>query len=297
MTGDDEYPSEDIEVIVAFPAGGGTDRVGRQIVDVADEELDASMYVTNVTGGGGVTGFTEWKNSEPDGYAIGIATIGLSIFKPLGIADITPDDFKPVMQFNSDPAGIAVHEDAPYGTLEEFVEYAENNPGEIQVSTDGEGGIWHLAGVGFELEADIELDYVGYDGGGPATTAVVNGEMDATTSSVPEVAPQVEDGPLELLAVMESERHDNFPDVPTLQEEGYDFTLGAWRGIAVPAETPDDRIEFLHDVFYEAFQTDQFQSFMSEQGFGTIYRDTEEFGEFWEQDYQRFQDLTDELGM
>lgn len=294
---DGDYPNEDIEVIVAFPAGGGTDRAGRQLVEAAEEHIDTSMYVTNIEGGGGVTGFTEWKNSDPDGYTIGIMTIGLSIFEPLGLADITPEDYDPVMQFNSDPAGITVHEDAPYSTLEEFVEYAEDNPGGIQTSTDGEGGIWHLAGVGFEMAAGIELDYVGYDGGEPATTAVVNGEVDATTSSVPEVAPQVENGPLELLAVMEEERHDNFPDVPTVTEEGHEFSLGAWRGVATPAGVDDDRIEVLHDAFYEAYQSEQFQEFMSEQGFGMIYRDTQEFGEFWDEDYQRFQELTDELGL
>lgn len=293
----DDYPSQDIETIVAFPSGGGTDRTGRQLVDVAEENIDPSMYVTNVEGGGGVTGFTEFKNADPNGYTIGVVTIGLSIFEPLDLADITGEDFEPIMQYNADPASVTVHEDAPYGTIEEFVEYAEENPGEIQASTDGHGGIWHLAGVGFQQEAGIELDYIGYDGGGPATTAVVNEEVDATMTSVPEVAPQVQDGPLELLAVMGDERMDLFPDVPTLKEVGYDFSLGAWRGIGAPAGTPEDRIEVLHDALYEAYQDDEFQSFMEQNGFETVYRDPEEFGEFWEEDYNQFNDLIGSLDL
>jgi tripartite-type tricarboxylate transporter receptor subunit TctC len=294
---DDEFPSQDIETIVAFPAGGGTDRAGRQLVEATEEHLDEAMYVTNVEGGGGVSGFTEIMNAEPDGYTVGVMTIGLSIFEPLDTADITGDDFEPIMQFNDDPASVTVHEDAPYDTLEELVEYAEDNPGEVQVSTDGHGGIWHIAGVGFEEEAGIEFDYVAYDGGEPAVTAVVNEEVDATMTSVPEVAPQVEDGPLELLAVMGDEPMDLYPDVPTLEEEGYDFSLGAWRGIGAPADTPDDRIEILHDAFYEGYQDEEFQSFMEENGFEMVYRDPDEFGQFWEEDYEQARELIEGLDL
>ncbi len=93
------------------------------------------------------------------------------------------------------------------------------------------------------------------------------------------------------------ERVDLFPDVPTLQELGYDFTMGAWRGLTVPQGTDEERIATLEDGFTTVYESDDFQSFMEEQGFGLVYRDAEEFGQFMESEYERFGQIIDELGL
>jgi tripartite-type tricarboxylate transporter receptor subunit TctC len=293
----DEFPSQDIEMIVPWSAGGGTDRTGRQLAELADEKLDSSVFVSNQTGGSGSVGFNAIANSDADGHTVGVTTVEICTISHLDIADITPDALDPVIQYNFDPASLTVHEDAPYSTIDEFVEYAEENPGEINISNSGIGAIWHLSGAGFALEADIDVEHIGYDGGEPATTAVVNGEVDATTASAAEVAPQVEDGPLEVLGVFGEERLDLFPDTPTLREAGYDFTMGAWRGLTVPEGTPEDRIEMLRDTFTEVYESDDFQGFMEDNGFGLVYRDTDEFGSFMDSEYERFGEVIDNLDL
>jgi tripartite-type tricarboxylate transporter receptor subunit TctC len=294
---DDEFPSQDIEMIVPWAAGGGTDRTGRMLAELVQDELGTSAFVTNRTGGSGSVGFNAIANADPDGHTVGVTTVEICTISHLGIAQITPDDLAPVMQYNFDPASLTVPEDAPYGSIEEFVSYAEENPGEIRISNSGIGAIWHLSAAGFANEAGIDVRHIGYDGGAPATTAVVNGEVEATTASAAEVAPQVEDGPLQILAVFGEEPVNIFPDVPTLQEEGYDFTMGAWRGLTVPTGTPEGRIETLHEAYRSVYESDEFEAFMEDNGFGMVYRGPEEYGQFMDDELERFGEIIEELGL
>lgn len=296
--GDPEtFPSQDIEMICPWSQGGGTDRTARALAEMVQDEIDTSAYVTNQTGGSGSVGFNAISNAQADGHTVGILTVEICTISHLGVADVSPDDVGGVMQYNFDPAALTVHQDAPYSTLEEFVDYAEDNPGEIRVSNSGQGAIWHLSGAGFAREAGIELEHIGYDGAAPATEAVLSGEVEATTSSAAEVAPQVQDGPLEMLAFFGEERHPLFPDVPTLQEAGHDFTMGAWRAIGVPAGVDEEIVGQLHDAYNSVYESSEFEEFMDDNGFGMVYRDTEEFEEFMDSEYERFGKLIDDLGL
>ena len=293
--GGDEFPSQDIEMIVPWASGGGTDRTARQLADLVEDELETSVFVSNQTGGSGSNGFNAVANADADGYTVGVTTVEIATIAHLDIADITPDALDPIIQYNFDPASLTVHDDAEYGTIEEFVEYADQNPGEINVSNSGIGAIWHLSAAGFALEAGIDVEHIGYDGGEPATTAVVNGEVEATTASGAEVASQVLDGPLNALGVFGEDRLDLFPETPTLQEAGYDFTMGAWRGLTVPSGTDTERVETLTEAFTAVYESDEFQEFMQDNGFGLVYRDTEEFGEFMDNEFGRFEEIISDL--
>lgn len=291
------YPSEQVEMIVPWSAGGGTDRTGRKLANLAGEHMDTEFFVSNQTGGSGSVGFNAIANADPDGYTVGVTTVEICTISHLGIAEVNPDDLTSVMQYNFDPASLTVPEDAPYDTVEEFVQYAKDNPGEISISNSGIGAIWHLSAAGFAQQAGIDVKHVGYDGGAPATKAVLNGEVQATTASAAEVAGQVQDGPLKTLGVFGDERVSIFPDVPTLKEAGYDFTMGAWRGLTVPNDTPDERVSQLHDAYKSVYDSDDFKSFMDENGFGTVYRDTEEFSSFMDSEYDRFADIIESLDL
>lgn len=297
LSGGSEYPSEKVEMIVPWSAGGGTDRTGRKLAELAGDFMDTSFFVSNKTGGSGSVGFNAIANADPNGYTVGVTTVEICTISHLGIANVSPDDLKSVMQYNFDPASLTVPEDAPYDSVEEFVQYAKDNPGEIKISNSGIGAIWHLSAAGFAQQAGIDVKHVGYDGGAPATKAVLNGEVQATTASAAEVASQVKDGPLKTLAVFGDERVSIFPDVPTLKEVGYDFTMGAWRGLTVPTETPDERVSMLHDTYKSVYDTDEFKNFMDQNGFGTVYRNTEEFSSFMDSEYDRFGTIVEDLGL
>lgn len=280
----EEFPSEDIEMTVPWAAGGGTDRTARQLASVGESHTDSSVYVTNKTGGGGVVGFNAIKNSATTGYSVGVIASTLMVLHHYGRTDITYEDFDPIMQYNADPASITVHEDAPYDTVEGLVEHAKNNT--VSVGTAGPGDIWHLAAVGFAQQADIEFKHVTYDGSAPAVTAVVNGEVDATTTSIPEAAPQVEDGPLKFIASMGEDRHYQFPEVPTLVEKGYDWNLSAWRALVTPAGVDDSRLSTLEEIFTSTYEDEDFQSFMETNGFNLAYKNSQDLGDFMQSQHE-----------
>ncbi|WP_157224643.1 Bug family tripartite tricarboxylate transporter substrate binding protein [Natronococcus occultus] len=292
-----EFPDDDIEIICPFDEGGGTDLTARQLSEQLEAELDTSSFVTNSTGGSGSVGFSEIASASADGHTLGILTVEICTVSHLDIGDVTHEDMTPILQYNFDPAALTVHEDAPYDTLEEFVDYAEDNPGEVSVSNSGTGAIWHLAAAEFEQAADIELDHIGYEGAAPATEAVLSGEVEATTSSAAEVSSQVQDGELEMLAFFGDERHPAFEDVPTLTEEGYDVTVGAWRGIGGPADMDDEIVATLEDAFDEIHDSAEFEEFMENNNFQLEHRDADDFGQFMDEEYDRFGDLIDELGI
>ncbi|MDG5818627.1 tripartite tricarboxylate transporter substrate binding protein [Natronococcus sp. A-GB7] len=292
-----DFPSDDIEIICPFDEGGGTDLTARQLSEQLENQLDTSSFVTNSTGGSGSVGFSEIASASADGHTLGILTVEICTVSHLDIGDVTHEDMTPILQYNFDPAALTVHEDAPYDSLEEFVDYAEDNPGEISVSNSGTGAIWHLAAAEFEQAADIELDHIGYEGAAPATEAVLGGEVEATTSSAAEVSSQVQDGDLEMLAFFGDERHPAFEDVPTLTEEGYDVTVGAWRGIGGPAGMDEEIVETLEDAFDEIHSSEEFEEFMENNNFQLEHRDAEEFGQFMDEEYDRFGELIDELGI
>jgi tripartite-type tricarboxylate transporter receptor subunit TctC len=291
-------PSE-IEMIVPWASGGGTDRTARQLASQAGEQSDVSFFVSNVTGGSGSAGFRRVANADSDGSTVGVLTVEVCTISHLDISDVTPDDFKPVMQYNFDPASLTVHEDEPYDTIEGFVEHAQNSEDTIQISNSGIGAIWHLSAARFAQAAGVSdnVNHIGYDGGAPATTAVVNGEVDATTASAAEVAPQVQDGPLKILGVMGEEPVSIFPDTSTFQDAGYDITVGAWRGLGVPAATPDETVDMLHDTYKSVYDSDTFQEFMNNNGFGLVYRDPTQFDEFMTQQYGEFENTISSLDL
>ncbi len=285
------FPEEEILIIVQAAPGGVSDAVGRAMAAAAEEFLGVPIAVTNITGAAGAIAMERVKESEPDGYTIGYVPVELSMVKALGYADISPDDFDLIMRVNIVPAALTVRSDAPYQTFEEFVEYAEENPGAILVGTSGTGSIWHIAGLALEEAADVQFTYVPFDGAAPSVTALLGGHITAVTCSPTEVLSGVEAGDLNILAVLGAERTPLFPDVPTALELGYDVNVLAWGGFALPKGVPSEVYDTIADAFYQAFQSERFTGIMEDWGIELSYLDGEGFAEFANQQFEMYMDL------
>lgn len=292
--GGEDFPSEQIELIVPWAAGGGTDQTARQLASAAEDSCGTNVIVSNQTGSTGAVGHRAAADAESDGYTVGIATAELAMVNHLGVAQITPDDLKGVMQYNFDPAAITVGADSPYQTIDDFVSAGESGE-TVRIGTSGTGGIWHISAAGMAEEVGADYTYVPFDGAAPAIQAVLGGQIEATAASGAEVAPQVESGELRPLAVMGEDRIDVLPDTPTLQEQGIDYTSGTWRGLAVPNDTPDERVQTLNECFKEAYDSAAFQDFMEQNGFGMVYKPAEEFEQFMSEEYERFGNVIESL--
>lgn len=295
-----DFPNQDIEIICPWSSGGGTDRTARKVAELAEEHLGVSVYVVNRTGGSGAVGHSAAAYAYPDGYTVGLATMELATLKHLGFSRVTYEDVTAVAQYNADPAAISVREDFPADNVQELIDLAKEREEKLKASHSGTGAAWHLAFAGFAREAGIadDINYLSYDGAAPAIKAVLGEEADLTPSSAVEVYPQVEAGDMKVLAVMADERLEGIlPDVPTLKEEGIDYAAGTWRGLVVPEGTPEERVEILSEAFRKVYNSEEFQEFMDDQGFGMKWRGPEEFQEFLADQHEVYGGVIDQLGI
>ena len=278
------YPEKPITIIVPWAAGGGTDATARTIATALEEELGQTVNVVNRTGGSGVVGHSAMATARPDGYTLGLVTGELNMMHWQGLTNLTYEDYTPIGQINFDYPGIQVRADAPYESLEDLVAAIREEPkGTFQASGTGLGGVWHLAFAGFLMDQGMEADRVTWipsQGAAPAMTELAAGGLEIVPSSVPEARSMIEAGRAKSLGVMGPERIESFPDVPTIQEAiGSDYLVGEWRGIAGPKGMDPEVVATLETALEAAYNSDTYQDFMSQQGFGTEWRNAEEFGQ------------------
>jgi tripartite-type tricarboxylate transporter receptor subunit TctC len=297
-SGGEEFPSDTIEMIIAYSAGGSTDVSVRSLASAAEDTCGTNVIASNQTGAGGATGFTAAANAEPNGYTVGATASELAFLYQYGTTEVRPDDFKGVMRYALNPHIFWVSAESPYETIDDVISAAEDGE-TINVSTSGTGGVYHLAFAGMALEAGVQDQFtnVPYDGGATAVQAAVAGETDMAVSVFQEGASQAESGRLRPIAVAGEERVEAIPDVPTLREQGIDWTSASHLGLAVPAETPDDQVQTLADCYKEAFDTEEFQQAMEEQNLTLSYMPPEEFDQYLRSLSDRYGRVIEEVGI
>ncbi|MBZ0258915.1 tripartite tricarboxylate transporter substrate binding protein, partial [bacterium] len=138
------FPSKPITIVVTWDAGGGTDALARSLALHSSDAFGTVVNVLNRPGGSGAVGHSFGATARPDGYTVTMITYELCTYQPLGRVDLSPLNYKPVMQLNEDPAAITVHADSPWQTLGEFIEYAKQHPGEVTIGNSGPGAVWHI---------------------------------------------------------------------------------------------------------------------------------------------------------
>ncbi|HDQ14040.1 MAG TPA: tripartite tricarboxylate transporter substrate binding protein, partial [Sediminispirochaeta sp.] len=189
------------------------------------------------------------------------------------------DEFEHVARIGFTSMPIAVRADAPYQSLEEFVEYAQENPGKVKIGNAGTGSATHLTAVVFAEAAGLDVTHVPL-GADRRMPAILGGEVNAVCVPLPEVAPHVDSGDVKIIAFPTQERNDNYPDAPTLVEEGYEVVIELFRGISVPKGTPESRIRKLEDAFRQAAQTDAFKDSADKFGFQVDFMPRDEFEDY-----------------
>jgi tripartite-type tricarboxylate transporter receptor subunit TctC len=275
------YPDRPIQMIVPWGAGGGTDAVGRVFASLLQEELGVPVNVVNRTGGSGVVGHSALANAAPDGYTIGVMTIEIDMMHWQGLTELTHEDFDILAMVNADPGGLMVSADSEYESLDTLLEAIKAEPkGTFKASGTGQGGIWHLGLAGWLLSEGLEPDHVTWvpsQGAAPGITDMVAGGVDIVPSSLAEGRSMIDAGRVRPLATMSGERQEAFPDVPTLNEAtGSDWTLAVWRTLVGPDGLPDDVKATLTAAIEKAYNSEEYQTFMNDRGFGMRWASGEE---------------------
>ena len=293
--GEEQYPSRPITLICPWSAGGGSDRVARQLGSQLERQLGVPVNVINATGGAGVTGHTRGAIAHPDGYTVTLVTAELNMLHWRGLTNITYRDFRPIMQVNRDYAAIFVREDSEWQTLEELEESIRNNPGKLKASGTAFGGIWHVALAGWLLESDLQPNdviWISINGSAPSLQELIAGGVEMVSCSVPEAQSLLDAGRIRCLAVMSEERLSSIPDVPTLQELDIPWTARTWRGLAAPEDMPDHKFQVLVSAARDVVTSPEYKNFLHQAGFGyaalppaefeqTLQEEDEQYGEIF----------------
>ena len=194
------------------------------------------------------------------------------------------------------PSALVVRADSPWKTLKEFVDYARMNSGKVSYSTAGIGLSQHLAMERLGLEAGVKFTHAPYKGGMEAVTAILGGHVQAL-SQPPEWKPYVDNGTLRLLAVYSEQRLAQYPDVATLKEQGYSFSMSAFIALVGPKGVPEDRVKKLADAFKSALDDPDFKKVADTYYMLPVLNDPEEFGKSLKMIDADMKDLLEKVGL
>jgi tripartite-type tricarboxylate transporter receptor subunit TctC len=163
--GQDAYPTRPVTLIVPWGAGGGTDATARIVAALLEKDLGQPFNVVNRTGGSGVVGHSAIATAPADGYTIGMITVEITMMHWQGLTQLTPASYTPLALMNEDPPGVQVKADSPYKTIKELTDAIKSKPaGTFKASGTGQGGIWHLALVGWLTAMGLKPDHVPWPG-------------------------------------------------------------------------------------------------------------------------------------
>lgn len=295
-----KYPSRPIQLICPWAAGGGTDRIARIVAVLLEKELGQPVTVVNRTGGSGAVGHTAGATAAPDGYTITIATIEITQMHWQGLTPLTYREFTPVALLNIDPAGVQVAANAEWKSLKELLDYVKANPGKAKASGTGKGGVWDIARAGMLKTAGIPVDampWVPSTGAATGLQELVAGGVQVVTASLPEGGPLIEAKKVRPIAIMAEKRDPLFPDVPTLKELGINWSMGAWRGIALPKGSSPELVAVLEKALDKVAKSAEFVDFMKKNGFGVLWKPSGEFGKFMAEQDDSMGKLMKEVGL
>jgi tripartite-type tricarboxylate transporter receptor subunit TctC len=295
-----KIPSRPVQLICPWAAGGGTDRIARMVALLLEKELGQPVTVVNRTGGSGAVGHTAGATAAPDGHTITIVTVELTMMHWMGLTPLTYKEFTPVALLNIDAAGVQVAANSEFKDVKQLLAFARANPGKLKASGTGRGGIWDLARAGMLKTAGLPVDaipWVPSNGAAPALQELAAGGVQVVTASLVEGRPMIDAGKVRALANMAERRDAAFPDVPTLKELGMNWTMGAWRGIALPKGASAEAVAVYEKALQKVVASKEYVEFMQKGPFGILYKGSRDFAGFLEEQDRTMGGLMKEAGL
>lgn len=290
------FPERLVTVVVPWSAGGRTDLAVRVWAPYLEEELGVPVVVANNPGGGGVVGARSVARAGADGYSHGVFSISLILAQWTKIPPFELENYTPVALPYSSPFVLAVSADSDWETLEDFIDAGQQQ--RVRFGNSGTGTSVHIAAAAFANLADINAQYVPYEGDAGAVSALLRNEVQAVVVPMVSIAQHVEAGELRPLAVSQAERDELHEGIPTFREQGIDFVLGDMGGgIYVPSGTPEAVVERLEDAYAATFARPEVQEGLRNLAIGVDFMGSEEFQVLIEQWNPILEELTRELGL
>jgi tripartite-type tricarboxylate transporter receptor subunit TctC len=264
------YPTKPIRMIVPFPAGGGSDTMGRILGQKLGERLGQQIVVENRPGAGGSIGADLAAKAPPDGYTILLGSTSELVQYPNVNPKIAYNplrDFAPVAMVGTVPLVLIVHPSLPANNVKELIGLAKARPGAINFGSAGNGSTTHLAVELFILVTGAKMTHVPYKGSPQAVTDLAAGNVQLGIPTMPAALSFIHAGRVRALAVSTARRTPVLPNVPSMSEagvHGYDTAL--WTAVLVPAATPRDVVSRLHGEIVKVLELSDVRESLAKQG-------------------------------
>ena len=259
-----EWPDKPIQIMIPWPAANDpSTMVATAMAPYMSEELGVPVKVVNKPGGGAVLATNELAKSRPDGYMLGLISIGPMITQVIrGKTPYKNQDLRPLGLIWSSPFTLACRADAPYNNLKELAEYGKNH--ELRLAHWGLGAVPTLIAMNVAKIGGFKWKETAYKKLNPLL--VVNGDADVITFSTPGIRDYVEAGQMKILACMLPNRLPHYPNVATVKEQGFGKGYSIWFGAFVPAKTPDDIVAKLSTTFFSVMAKPEIQDVIEKVG-------------------------------
>ena len=294
------YPTKPVRLLSPFPPGGSVDVVGRLIAQKLSENIGQQFIVDNRSGASGNIGMEAVARAAPDGYTLVINTLPL-VTNQFLMSRVPYDpvrDFAPISLVTSSASLVTVHPSLPARSVKELIALAKARPGQLNYSAAGVGTNPHIAGELFNLLAGVNIMAVQFKGGGPADTAAIGGEVEATFGNISQQIGYIKAGRLRVLAVTGGKRSALLPNVPTVAEAGvpgYEFVT--WHGILAPKATPRNVVVYLNEQIKKALTAPDQARLWQERGLEILASSPEEFAVHIEREQAKWGRVIKERGI
>ena len=285
------WPQKPVKMIVPFPAGGGTDAIARIVAKYLTQRLGQQVFVENRGGANGGIGLQALAVADPDGYTIATSsdtplTVNPSLYSKLPYEPLR--DFVPVTTLVRFPGMLAIHPSVPVRSIAELIALAKEKPGGLTYASAGVGNFSHLAMELFSLKAGIKLLHIPYKGTGPASLALVAGDVQMGFNNVSTLFQNMQAGQVVALGVAEPKRMPDLPNVPAVAETLPGFEMAPWAGIIVPAKTAKEIVTRLSQETIAVMRDPEVVKLLTEQQLTPYSLEAPEFEKLVRQDHEKW---------
>ncbi len=272
------WPSKPVRIVVPYAPGGITDTVTRLTVPKIQDAIGQPVIVENKVGNGGALGTEYVAKSAPDGYTFLMGSAAPQTLNQhiqvLGYDGLK--DFAPVTLINTNPLVLLVHPALPAQNIRELIALAKAQPGKLNFA--GAGGLTQFSGEIFKYMAGVDIVYVPYKGGAPATAAAVAGDAQITFANYSDALPQIKGGKLRALGITSARRFPQSPEVPTIAEAGIPgYAVDSWNGLFAPAGTPPEIVNRVAVAVQQGFRDPALRKRMEDMGATPVGDTPEQF--------------------
>jgi tripartite-type tricarboxylate transporter receptor subunit TctC len=286
-----QWPEKPVRMLVPFPPGGGTDIQARLFAAAFQKSTGQSFIIDNRTGASGLIATQLAVEAPADGNTILFTSASLSVIVTLNAKNVkfnVHGDLVPVSWISSTPLVLSLHPSLPASSVKELVALAKSRPDLMNAACNSAGSTSHLAGEMLNQVAGIKTTILTYRGGGPATLALISGEVGYSFATAPSIMPHLKTGKARAVAVTTPKRSSALPDLPTMNSIYPGFESDNWYAMFFPRGTPRALVDRLHAEIRKALDTPEMKAFMPREALDAVASSPEELAALLKREIEKY---------